>query len=106
MFRFFHGVPYAVYIELKNFYLCVLFWRSFVCYVCGDVRGWRGCCWGGDLLKFCVVGRVVTCRLYSVKSVGSECGGWWRGSASGGWTDVGVLGGGWTRESGRVRLKN
>ena len=31
--------------------------------------------------------------------------GWWRGSASGGWTDVGVLGGGWTRESGGGRVR-
>ena len=30
------------------------------------------------------------CRLYSVKSVGSECGG-------GGWTGVGDLGGKWAR---------
>ena len=37
------------------------------------------------------MGRVRTCRLYSVYSVGSECGGW---------IDVGVLGGAWTRESG------
>ena len=35
----------------------------------------------------------------------SECGGWWRGSASGGWTDVGVLGGGCTRESGGGRVR-
>ena len=34
--------------------LCVLFWRSFVCCVCGsgDVRGWRGCCRSGDVWKF------------------------------------------------------
>ena len=41
MFKFFHGAPYAVYVELKNFYLCVLFWRSFVCCVCGSVRVWE-----------------------------------------------------------------
>ena len=35
-------------------------------------------------------------------SVGSECGGWWRGSASGGWTDVG---GGWTWESGGGQVR-
>ena len=44
--------------------------------------------------SWCVVGRVGTCRLYSVYSVGSECGGWRRGSGGlGGWIDVGVLGG-------------
>ena len=53
MFKFFHGAPYAVCIELKKLLsLCVLFWRSFVCCGCGDVRGWRGCCRGGDVWKF------------------------------------------------------
>ena len=42
MFKFFHGALYAVCVELNNFYLCVLFWRSFVCCVCGSVRVW-GC---------------------------------------------------------------
>ena len=36
--------------------------------------GGVGLCDGGEY-----VGRVGTYRLYSVKSVGSECGGWWRG---------------------------
>ena len=51
MFKFFHGAPYAVCVELKNFYLCVLFWRSFVCCVCGSVQVWGtygGLC-GGDM---------------------------------------------------------
>ena len=37
MFESLHGAPYAVCVELKNFYLCVLFWRSFVCFVCAGV---------------------------------------------------------------------
>ena len=41
MLEFFHGAPYAVCVELKNFDLCVLFWRSFVCFVCGSVRVWE-----------------------------------------------------------------
>ena len=55
MLKFFYGAPYAVCVELNNFYLSVLFWRSFVCFVwggCGDVRSWSGCCWGGDVWKF------------------------------------------------------
>ena len=59
MFKFFHGAPYAVCVELKNFYLCVLFWRSFVCCVCGSVQVW-------GRMEVCVVGRVGTGRLYSV----------------------------------------
>ena len=50
MFKFFHGAPYAVCVELKNFYLfvfCLLrVWE------CAGVRGWRGCCRGGDVWKF------------------------------------------------------
>ena len=30
-------------------------------------------------MDVCAMGRIGTCRFYSVKSVGSECGGWWRG---------------------------
>ena len=41
MLEFLHGVPYAVCVELKNFYLFVL-WRSFVRFVWGSVRVW-GC---------------------------------------------------------------
>ena len=45
-------------------------------------------------MDVCVVGRDRTCTLYKVKSVGSECGGWWsRGCFGGEWTDVGELGG-------------
>ena len=52
------------------------------------------------------MGRVGTCRLYSVYSVGSECGGWRRGCGGlGGWTGVGVLGGEWARENGVGRFK-
>ena len=52
--------------------------------------------------------------VVGVATYGSLCDGdmWgesgrvgWRGSASGGWTDVGVLGGGWTRESGGGRVR-
>ena len=42
MLKFFHGSPYAVCVELTNLYLCVLFWRSFVCFLCVSVRVW-GC---------------------------------------------------------------
>ena len=39
MIEFLRGAPYAVCVELNNFLsLCVLFWRSFVCFVCGNVR--------------------------------------------------------------------
>ena len=33
MLKFLHGASYAVCVELKNLYLSVLFWRSFVCFV-------------------------------------------------------------------------
>ena len=63
MFKFFHGAPYAVCVELKNFYLFVFCFGGllFVACVgvckCGDV--WRFVWWGN-------VGRVGTGRLYSV----------------------------------------
>ena len=41
MFKFFHGAPYAVCVELKNFYLFVFcFGGLFVCCGCGSVRVW------------------------------------------------------------------
>ena len=58
MFKFFHGAPYAVCVELKNCYIFVFCFGGllFVACVgvcgCGDVRGWSGCCWGGDAWKF------------------------------------------------------
>ena len=57
MFKFFHGAPYAVCVELKNFYLFVFCFGGLLFVVCvgvcgcGDVRGWHGC-WGGDVWKF------------------------------------------------------
>ena len=53
MLKFFHGAPYAVCVELKNFYLFVFCFGGllFVSCVgvcgCGDVRS----C-GGDVWKF------------------------------------------------------
>ena len=55
MFKLFHGAPYAVCVELKNFYL--LFVACVGVCRCGDV--WRFVWWGN-------VGRVGTGRLYSV----------------------------------------
>ena len=54
MFKFFHGAPYAVCVELKNFYLCfVLEVFCLLCvWECAVVRGWSGCCWGGNVWKF------------------------------------------------------
>ena len=48
MFKFFHGAPYAVCVE-EFLSLCVLFWRSFVCCVCGSVQVW-------GRVEVCVVG--------------------------------------------------
>ena len=48
MFQFFHGAPYA-------FVFCfggLLFVACVGVCGCGDVRGWSGCCWGGDVWKF------------------------------------------------------
>ena len=51
MFKFFHGAPYSVCVELKNFLsLCVLFWRSFVCCVFESVQVW-------GRMEVCVVGK-------------------------------------------------
>ena len=61
MFKFFHGAPYTVCVELKNLSPCVLFWRSFVCCVCGSVRVWgcEGLEWvllGWRRMEVCVMG--------------------------------------------------
>ena len=52
MFKFFHGAPYAVCVELKNFYLFVFCFGGLLFVACVGVRGWRGCYWGGDVWKF------------------------------------------------------
>ena len=58
MLEFLHGAPYAVCVELKNFNLCVLYSRSFVCFVCGSVRMWGAGVGavGGRRLEVCVMG--------------------------------------------------
>ena len=38
MLEFLPGAPYAVCVELKNFYLCVFL--GLVCFVCGSVWVW------------------------------------------------------------------
>ena len=86
MIEFLHGAPCAVCVELKNFYLFVFCFGGLLfvsCMgVCGSLRVW-GCeeLWwvilGWRRMEVCVIGicgRVGTCRLYSVWSVGSECG--------------------------------
>ena len=56
MLEFIYGAPYAVCVELKNFYLfvfcfgCLLFVSCVTVCGCGwgwwwDVRSWGGCCW-------------------------------------------------------------
>ena len=55
MLKFFHGAPYTVYVELKNFYLIVFCFGGLLfvaCVECEDVRGWSECCWGGGVWKF------------------------------------------------------
>ena len=39
----------------------------------------RWVCWGASYECLCDGNMWGECWLYSVKSVGSECGGWWRG---------------------------
>ena len=40
MVEFIHDAPYAICVELKYFlFLCVLFCRYFVCFVCAGVGG-------------------------------------------------------------------
>ena len=48
---FFHCAPYAVCVELKNFYLFVFCFGGLLFVVCVGVRGWQ-CCWGGDVWNF------------------------------------------------------
>ena len=50
MFKFFHGAPYAVCVELKNFYLFVFCFGGLVCCVCGSVQVW-------GRMEVCVVGK-------------------------------------------------
>ena len=55
MLEVFHGVPYAICVELKNFYLFVFCFEvevlRFVSCVavcrCGDMKSWDGCFGGG-----------------------------------------------------------
>ena len=85
MLEFLHGAPYAVCVELKNLYPfvfcfgCLLFVSCVAVCGCGDVKSWDGCCWGVGVCMMGICGERRTCRLYSVKSVGSECGGRRRG---------------------------
>ena len=63
MFKFFHGAPYAVCVELKNFYLFVFCFGGLLFVAC------VGVCRCGDVWRFVwwrYVGRVGTGRLYSV----------------------------------------
>ena len=57
MFKFFHGAPYAVCVELKNFYLFVFCFGGLLFVAC------VGVC---RRMEVCVVGKVGTGRLYSV----------------------------------------
>ena len=61
MFKFFHGAPYAVCVELKNLYLFVFYFGGLVCCVCGSVRVWgcEGLAWvllGWRRMEVCVMG--------------------------------------------------
>ena len=83
MLEFLHGAPYAVCVELKNFFsLCVSSWRSPVCLVCGGVRAW-GCEELGWVLlgEVCVMGICGESRdVYVVFGLEcKECGGRRRG---------------------------
>ena len=71
MLEFLHGTPYVVCVELKNVYLFVVCFGGLLFVSCvavcgyGDVKSWDGCCWG-KFVGWEYVGRVGTCRLYSV----------------------------------------
>ena len=56
MLKFFYGAPYGVFVELKNCYLSILFWRYFVCFVCGSVRVWGCEELGWRHMEVCVMG--------------------------------------------------
>ena len=61
MLKFFCDAPYAVCVVLKFLSLSVLFWRSFVCFVCGSVRVWgceelRWVLLGWRRMEVCVMG--------------------------------------------------
>ena len=45
MFKFFHGAPYAVCVELKNFYLFVFCFRGLLFVACVGVCGCEGLAW-------------------------------------------------------------
>ena len=54
-FEFLHGAPYAVCVELKNFYLFVFCFGGLLFVPC--VGSWGGCCWGGGRRnEVCVLG--------------------------------------------------
>ena len=53
MFKFFHGAPYAVCVELKNFYLFVICFGGLLFVACVGV--WRFVWWGR--MEVCVVGK-------------------------------------------------
>ena len=51
MFKFFHGAPYAVCVELKNFYLFVFCFGGLLFVACGgSVQVW-------GRMEVCVVGK-------------------------------------------------
>ena len=57
MFRFFHGAPYAVCVELKNFYLFVFCFGGLLFVACvGVFRG--GEMWGESGRVGCIRSRV------------------------------------------------
>ena len=59
MLEFLHGAPYAICVELNNFYLFVFCFGGLLFVSCvglcgfGDVRRWGGCCWGAVYGSLC-----------------------------------------------------